>query len=198
MVKPKKKSTDEERRRLLEAAKAGGRDSIVRIMEEVGSEVSDEFLPAVRELARKPEIRDALGNMAVQAEASWIAAVSENVLLREAANAKMDAMTKELGGECPTALERLLIHRILLCWLQLHYVDILCAQRVKGSISLEAVRRYQNWLDSAQKRYLSAIKTLALIRKLGVPAIQVNIAEKQINTMSAGAPMEPSNLETGD
>jgi hypothetical protein len=40
---------------------------------------------------------------------------------------------------------------------------------------------HQRRLDRLHKRYLSSIKTLAQIRKLG-PAVQINIAEKQINT----------------
>ena len=35
--------------------------------------------------------------------------------------------------------------------------------------------------DRANKRYLSSIKVLALVRKLAVPVLQVNIAKKQIN-----------------
>jgi hypothetical protein len=41
----------------------------------------------------------------------------------------------------------------------------------------------QKMIDHAHRRYLSAIRTLAQIRKLG-PAVQINIAEKQINTAS--------------
>ena len=40
---------------------------------------------------------------------------------------------------------------------------------------------YQKRLDHAHGRHLSAIRTLAHIRKLE-PAVQINIAEKQINT----------------
>ena len=36
-------------------------------------------------------------------------------------------------------------------------------------------------LDKLHRRYLSAIKALAQIRKMG-PAVQINIAEQQINT----------------
>jgi len=36
-------------------------------------------------------------------------------------------------------------------------------------------------MDHAHRRYLSALKTLALVRKLAVPVLQVNIARKQVN-----------------
>jgi hypothetical protein len=40
---------------------------------------------------------------------------------------------------------------------------------------------HQRRIDKAHRRYLSSVKALAQIRKLG-PAVQINIAEKQINT----------------
>ena len=36
-------------------------------------------------------------------------------------------------------------------------------------------------ITAAQKRYLAAIKGLAEVRKLALPALQVNIARKQVN-----------------
>jgi hypothetical protein len=36
-------------------------------------------------------------------------------------------------------------------------------------------------VERAQRRHLSAVKTLAQVRKLGLVVVQVNIAEKQIN-----------------
>jgi hypothetical protein len=40
---------------------------------------------------------------------------------------------------------------------------------------------HQRRLDRLHRRYLSSIKTLTQMRKLG-PAVQINIGEKQINT----------------
>ena len=39
-------------------------------------------------------------------------------------------------------------------------------------------------MNAAHKRYLSAIKALALVRKLAVPAFQINLARKQVNVFS--------------
>jgi hypothetical protein len=51
----------------------------------------------------------------------------------------------------------------------------------KDSMALELASYYQRSLSSAHKRYLSAIKTLAVVRKLALPVLQVNIARKQVN-----------------
>jgi hypothetical protein len=40
-------------------------------------------------------------------------------------------------------------------------------------------------MDRAHRRYLSAIKALALVRRLAVPVLQVNIARKQVNVAGA-------------
>jgi hypothetical protein len=56
----------------------------------------------------------------------------------------------------------------------------------KESMALELGTYYQRCLSAAQKRYLAAIKTLALVRKLAVPVLQVNIARKQVNVANAG------------
>ena len=44
---------------------------------------------------------------------------------------------------------------------------------------------YQRRMNHAHKRYLSALKTLALVRKLAVPVLQMNIAKKQVNVAGA-------------
>jgi hypothetical protein len=38
---------------------------------------------------------------------------------------------------------------------------------------------YQQRMDRAHRRYLSAIKVLALVRKLAVPVLQVNIGRRK-------------------
>ena len=77
--------------------------------------------------------------------------------------------------------EKLLVDRIVLCWLHLHDAETLYAQNMRkpldypGDLSPTPVSRL------AHNRYLSAIRTLAQVRRLQVPAVQVNIAEKQLN-----------------
>jgi len=68
---------------------------------------------------------------------------------------------------------------VVTCWLHLYHLEARYATRENTSPKLET--HYQRILYVAQKRYLSAIKTLAAIRKLAVPVLQVNIARKQVN-----------------
>ena len=65
-------------------------------------------------------------------------------------------------------------------WLQVQVIEGLHAVGMKGETPIQD-DHLQKRLDRAHRRHLSAIRTLAQIRKLG-PAVQINIAEKQINT----------------
>ena len=51
---------------------------------------------------------------------------------------------------------------------------------------------YQRAISQAQRRYLAALKTLATVRKLALPSVQINIARKQVN-VSAAAVVSQAN-----
>jgi hypothetical protein len=64
-------------------------------------------------------------------------------------------------------LERLLIERIACNWIEVHLVEQLTNQlRADGQTSVDQVEYYQKFLDRTQRRFLSACKTLAQVRKL--------------------------------
>jgi hypothetical protein len=86
---------------------------------------------------------------------------------------------EELAGPQPSPLERLLAERITLCWLHLYYAEALYAQNIHA-LSLRQAEYYEQRLSKAQARYLAAIRTLAQVRRLGVPAVQVNIGQQQV------------------
>ena len=96
-------------------------------------------------------------------------------------------MRAEIAGENPAPLERLLVERVVAGWLLVEVLEALLAaqfhrdapksSRVPPSYTIQMSKI----LESATRRHLAAIRTLAQIRKLGT-AVQINIAEKQINT----------------
>jgi hypothetical protein len=139
-------------------------------------------LPALREVLKaEPTAADLLGgDLAKQAQQTLIKKFSEkNLLVKESLTRKLELLHAELAGPQPTTLERLLVERIVACWLYLHHLEVIFAS--KESMSLDLGSYYQRSITSAQKRYLAAIKTLAVVRKLAVPVLQVNIARKQVN-----------------
>ena len=142
-------------------------------------------LPALRELLKQPGAVDLLGgDLARQAQLTLIDKFSgNNLLLKESLTRKLELLGAELAGANPTPVERLLVERIVTCWLHVHHLEMTYAG--KDSRSPELGSYYQRCLDRAQKRYLAAIRTLAQVRKLAVPVLQVNIARKQVNVAGA-------------
>jgi hypothetical protein len=149
-------------------------------------------LPVVRKMLEVPGFVDLCGNLARQAELSLIkAAAGDDLAFKEALIKKMEMLREELAGPSPTPLERLLVERIVACWLQVQDADIRYAHGQKDC-TLEQGEYRQRRMDQAHKRYLSAIKTLATVRKLALPVLQVNIAKEQINVAA------PSVVTSGE
>ena len=139
---------------------------------------------AVVELERlidtKPDLWNGLGDLARQATWAWLELISGGIRpLSEATAREMNALRLELAGPSPTPLERLLADRVVLCWLQVHHADMACA-RAEG-LSIQRGDYYQRRQERAQRRYLSAIRSLACVRRLLLPGVQVNIAAPQVN-----------------
>jgi hypothetical protein len=144
-------------------------------------------LPALRELLKQPHIVEACGNMAAHAEHTLIRKFSgKDLAVNEGVRRKMESLRAELAGASPTPLERLLVERIVACWLHVYHLEATYAG--KESMTLELGAYYQRSLSAAHKRYLSAIKALAVVRKLALPVLQVNIARKQVNVAAPAAP----------
>lgn len=92
---------------------------------------------------------------------------------------KMKSLRAELEGPSPGPIERLLAERAAYCWLVLWRYEGLLADA--GDLTLRQSEFHQRRIDAAHRRYLSSLRTLAAVRKLALPAVQVNIAENQVN-----------------
>jgi hypothetical protein len=139
-------------------------------------------LPALRMwMDRTPGYWEEVGDMAKTARETLIRTLSgdKNLVVQEAHARKCAALTAELAGPQPSPLERLLVERIVLCWLHLHYDETLYVQH-REKLTLRQDEFFQQRISKAQARYLSAIRTLAQVRRLGVPAVQVNIGQQQV------------------
>jgi len=130
----------------------------------------------------QPAFWEEVGNLAIQAERSLVSvAAGDNLLLEEALYQKLEAIRTELAGPAPTPLERLLVERVVACWLQIYYADAVYAQGMNNSMSFEAGDYYQRRQDRGHHRYISAIRALAQVRRLLIPAVQVNVGGQQVN-----------------
>jgi len=129
-----------------------------------------------------PSLWEQCGNFAVQAEQAWVGLLDRgNPVVNEALCRKLKRMKAELAGAEPNPLERLLAERIAACWLQVQFADAKYAWSLNHGMSLEQGDYYQRCQGRAHRRYLSAIRTLAQVRRLLKPAVQLNVAERQVN-----------------
>ena len=74
--------------------------------------------------------------------------------------------------------------RVVLCWFQVNAHDAFCAQRARD-FTMVQTEFQERRLDRAHGRYLSAIRTLACVRRLLVAPVQVNIGAQQVNVAHA-------------
>jgi len=108
-----------------------------------------------------------------------------NHLRKEAISERAGRMALELAGENPTPLEVLLSERVASLWVLVELQEALLAawyyNKAKAT-SPAFVLQMARLQESAHRRYLAAIKTLAQVQKLQGPSrVQVNIGGNQIN-----------------
>jgi hypothetical protein len=126
------------------------------------------------------------------AETSWLTLIAgeQNKLFRGGITHKVAAIRVELGSAEASPLERLLIDRVCLTWLALHYVELNRVQLMqRGGLDWQAGEYYDRRVSMAQKRYLAAIRALATVRRLLAPRpspVQVAHAD-QVNVATDGA-----------
>jgi hypothetical protein len=135
-----------------------------------------------------------LKDMAANAREAFIRIASGEKALftQEMFRRQCQALTWDLTGPEPTPLEKLLVDRIVLCWLHLHYAENIYVQAMH-ELTITQATFHQRRLSLAQSRYLAAIRTLAQVRRLQAPTIQMNIAEQQVNLAAIMA--TPSHQE---
>ena len=107
-----------------------------------------------------------------------------DVLAQESYRREAASLRQKLTLTQSSPLEDLLIERIVLCWLDINY-----AQTVWSNIAnpmWKQTTSHQDRIDRAHRRYLSAIKSLAQVRKMQIPLVMLNIADKQMNVVNVG------------
>ena len=104
-----------------------------------------------------------------------------DTVFQEGMRRKLNSLRDELAGPNPTPLERILCERVALCWLDAHAMDRLFSPVSEVSFKTAAYREDRR--ERTHRRFLSACKTLATVRRLPSPAVQINqvVARQQVN-----------------
>jgi len=95
--------------------------------------------------------------------------------------ANYEGIQCEIRYERSNTLERMLVDHVALCWLRLQCMEQRYSGVMSQSIGISQADYWERRLSAVQRRYLRAVETLARIRRLHLPAMQVNIADKQVN-----------------
>ena len=87
----------------------------------------------------------------------------------------------EMGYHDAPILEQLIIENIVTAWLHVQYCESQLAFMAGKGKSITLLEFWERRLSLAQRRYLATSESLAKIRKMAAPALQLNIGDKQIN-----------------
>ena len=152
--KPARLTDDEEKRlmKLLGPAQAG----------------DTKALAEVRPIIEKAGMWPYIGNLARKVEESWLEAMTgRNKLVREGYERRADELRRELLAAGDSPLERLLVDRIVACWLQVAQADTAYTVLLKAdSHTFKQGAYYLDRQDRAHARFIKATRALATVRKL--------------------------------
>ena len=159
-------------------------------VEEGDKEARRELRKALRESA--PGVISQASDIGRRGRWVLIKTVAANdPLTEEALVARLDLMRAEVAGPDPSPLEVLLTERICSLWLLIEVLEMLVSVQLLGDLPRERrspmsfLQHVFKWQESANRRFLSAIRELARVRKLqnNTPGVQFNT---QINLATTG------------
>jgi hypothetical protein len=126
------------------------------------------------------------GDFAARVEQDLIVLASNTIDDQAAIIRFLGGMRTDLDGPAPSPIERLLIDDIVTCWLHLHFVRGRWTRALKDR-SVTNLNVMEHLLNGAQRRYDDAHKTLAQVRRLIIPVVQLNVANQQVNVVGGSA-----------
>lgn len=132
-------------------------------------------------LAREPAWIERLGALASEAEDAVVAQVGEQVLVQEAARAELARTRESLLLPSDGPLERMIVCRVALCWLNLTMAEAARARRLQKCGASEATSFWDRHVSRLNGDFLRASKTLATVRRLRLPTLRVNVERQQVN-----------------
>lgn len=166
----------------------------------------DTMNPTANQLPKIPNVSDACPSVTESPSNprslfgldSWTASVVAEKLTGEAVGGDQHtgvvedimAHASELAGPNPRPIERTLAESASLAWAALRFTE--ASELAAGSRSLALAAYSLSRLDHAHRRYVSALKTLAQVRRLSGPSVQVvNIGgQNQTNVIGSPPTME--------
>jgi hypothetical protein len=140
------------------------RSEALQVLVDRANQGSPTALACLRQLLERcPEVWQEVGDLSRHAELAWTHLIGgDNKLVLEAVKRHVARMKGELAGPAPTPIERLLIEQVALSWLASRYAEIAAA--TPGTSSLGEAKVRLKRAESAQRRFMTSIKTLTELR----------------------------------
>ena len=139
-----------------------------------------------RILRQVPAVWNVAGDVMNHTALGMIKQFNGTYALKKSLSTGWEQMQRDLERPSDGPLERLLIQQIALAWLKLAYTEHTHKHYLMtGSTTIVQADFWERRLSAAQRRFLRATETLARVRRLQLPAVQVNIAEQQVNQVNA-------------
>ena len=104
-------------------------------------------------------------DLVAQSERAWIGLIAgRNHLLAEALARELRKLKQDIGGPSPPALERLLVDRLVLHWLQTVYADVSFAEWASNDVRQRSHVLHR--MDAANRWLVAAIQALMQVRQM--------------------------------
>jgi hypothetical protein len=104
----------------------------------------------------------------------------------EFVSVRLAEMRFQLAPPGSSEAEKLLADRAALCWLHLELLEYESARLYYQEIDSPKSEIIDRRLAKAQARFSQALLALAKVRRLAIPAVQINVARNQVNQMNVG------------
>lgn len=131
-----------------------------------------------------PAVWVAAGDVMSSTAHAMIDDMGNSYALRASLRTGWEQLQQDLARPSDGPLEKLLTQQVVLSWLKLAYVEWHHRHYLAAGGTVKECGFWERRLSAAQRRFLRATETLARVRRLQLPAVQVNIAEQQVNQVN--------------
>jgi hypothetical protein len=134
-----------------------------------------------KEIAKAMPTDSIMTDWAVGKLIDWAAGKEGNKDTKASLKEELCDLAAELAGPSPSPVERVLAETAATAWFayRLHEATYASGVRSEGGMTIAQSEHAQKRMDRAHRRLMSTLKTLAAVRRLAVPALQINLAHRQ-------------------
>jgi hypothetical protein len=144
----------------------------------------------------KPDYRE-VDHWVTRALIEWVVGSKDSKELEKLLKADLRQVERDLAGPTPTPVEEVLARTGAINWFMLRLLE---AQYVTATtdnrLSFASSEHYQRRINSAHRRLMATLRTLSTVRRLIVPAVQINVGHNQVNHVSTARPPQRPKKKT--